>query len=110
MAPTSKPTDLKRVEQLFNFLQGVVPDGYNMPAEDVPHLTADQAWTVIWYLSEQYWQVPDYIQRCDVCGILYDSRCEGAVLAYGDPPNVFCGECEYSLEYEKKEQMAPGCR
>ncbi len=103
----SKPTDLERTEELFAFLQGTVPEGFQI--DPVPKLTADQAWTVIWYLGEMHWQVPDYIERCDVCGDLFDSNGEGDCLDYGEAPYHFCGECEYTNEYEaKKATETPG--
>jgi len=58
----------------------------------VPQLTADQAWTVIWYLGNQYWQVPDFIERCDVCGDLFDSEQEGGYHEEG-PPYHYCDTC-----------------
>lgn len=67
---------LERVEELFKMLQGVIPKGHHIPPGEIPKLTSDQAWTVIWFLGNQYWQVPDFIERCNVCGDLYDSNCE----------------------------------
>ena len=101
-------SDLDRTEELFRFLQGEVPEGYKIPPEDAPKLTAEQAWTVIWYLANQYWQVTDHIEQCDVCGNLYDSDCEGDCLDYGDVPYAFCDSCIYTEEYEAKRAMRPG--
>lgn len=66
-------------------------------------MTADQAWTVIWFLGNEYWQVPDFIERCDMCGDLYDSNNEGACLDYGEPPYHFCYDCTYSQTFEQKQ-------
>jgi hypothetical protein len=90
-------TDLDRMQELYDFLQGTVPEGYQIPEADVPHLSADQAWTVCWYLGNQYWQVSDCIERCEGCGTLYDSRSEGTYAEDG-PPHNLCDECSSTRE------------
>jgi len=100
----TKQTETEVVEQLYEFLQGTVPAGYRIVPERVPKLTADQAWTVILYVQELRLQLSDEIDRCDVCGDIYDSRAEGTCLDYGDSPYHFCGACEYSDEYQDKVQ------
>lgn len=104
---TAEPTDLERAQQLFGFLQGVVPEGHKIAKKNCPKLTPDQAWTVIWYLGNQYWEVPDFIERCDVCGDLFDSNREGATLDYGKGPYHFCDSCEGSDEFRKKVMRHP---
>jgi len=94
--------DLERTEELFAFLQGTLPDGYCIEPASMPMLTAEQAWTVIWYLGELHWQVPDHIERCEVCGTLFDTESEGTCLDYGEAPCHFCDNCIYSQEYEAK--------
>lgn len=84
---------LERTQELFAFLQGRIPEGYHIRRKKRPKLTADQAWTVIWYLGNQYWQVTDHVERCEVCGDLYDSNCEGDCLDYGGAPYHFCQNC-----------------
>lgn len=95
---------LERTQELFDLLQGTLPDGYKIPRLERPKLTADQAWTVIWYLGNQYWQVTDHIDRCDVCGSLYNTYQEGHCLDYGKPPYNFCESCR---EYAAKELQRP---
>ena len=104
MATNNKHDDLKMTEELFAFLQGDIPDTIRIIKEEVPKLSADQAWTVIWYLGNLYWQVTDYIERCDVCGSLYDSNKEGDCLDCGKPPYHFCDGCTDSEEYRDKEE------
>ncbi len=99
-----KRSDLERTEELFQFLQGNIPDGYKIKRQHQPKLTADQAWTVIWYLGNQYWQVTDRIERCCVCGDLYDANSEGDCLDFGKAPYHFCGSCEYTEAYAKKQR------
>jgi hypothetical protein len=100
---TVTPEALERTEELFRFLQGVVPDEYTITDSHAPCLTPDQAWTVIWYLGNLYWQVPDHIERCGVCGGLFDTHCEGDCLDYGCAPYHFCDNCIYTSEYEAKQ-------
>jgi hypothetical protein len=97
-----EPDNLERCEELFSFLQGRLPEGYKIPRKERPRLTADQAWTVIWYLGNQYWKVPDHIERCGVCGGLYDTHREGDCLDYGKAPYQFCESCMASWEYSTK--------
>lgn len=103
---TRNPTNLERTKELFAFLQGAIPEGYKLDPAETPNLTPDQAWTVIWYLGNLYWQVTDYIERCDVCGALFDSESGGTCLDYGDPPYKFCDDCICSDEYETKAASA----
>lgn len=93
---------LEMTEELFAFLQGDVPETIHLGCDKVPKLSADQAWSVIWYLGNLYWKVTDYIERCDVCGTLYDSNREGACLDYGHAPYHFCEGCTEGTEYRDK--------
>lgn len=95
-------TALERTQELFKFLQGTSPDDYHVAPRSMPRLSPSQAWTVIWYLGNQYWQVPDHIERCDVCGTLYDSHNAGDCLDYGRPPYSFCDDCMEDEKYAKK--------
>lgn len=95
--------DLEKTEELFKFLQGIVPEGYHIQRGHVPKLTAHQAWTVIWYLGNQFWQVKDCIYRCDVCGDIYHSWQEGACLDYGKGPYFFCDSCMEKDVFRNKQ-------
>jgi hypothetical protein len=85
----SDPTELEKTQELFNFLQGEVPESCKIDEAHIPKLTPEQAWTVIWYLGNQYWQVRDYIERCDICGDLYNSEESGDCLDFGDAHTFF---------------------
>jgi hypothetical protein len=97
-----EPDNLERTEELFTFLQGKLPEGYKIPDKERPNLTAGQAWTVIWYLGNLYWQVTDHIERCDLCGELFDTQRGGDCLDYGKAPYYFCDNCMASYEYALK--------
>lgn len=94
--------DLRQTKELFQFLQGKLPEDYKVPRKEMPNLSADQAWTVIWYLGNLYWQVTDRVERCDVCGDLYHSWQEGETLDFGKTPYSFCGSCCDGDEYATK--------
>lgn len=102
-----RPTDLERTQELFEFLQGEIPDGYRIKRQSVPKLTAEQAWTVVWYIQEQHWQAPDHIERCELCGDLYNSHSEGDLLDYGKGPYHFCDGCMNTSEYNRKSRRNP---
>lgn len=106
-AEKPEPTDLAVVQELFGFLQGRIPEGYKIPRKCRLKLTADQAWTAIWYIQNLNRQIPEQIERCDVCGDLYDSHAEGDCLDYGKAPYLFCGACNSSWEYEQKKAKDP---
>ena len=97
----STDTDLTRAEELFAFLQGM-PGGCRVAKSHRPKLTPEQAWSVIWYLGNQYWQVPDHIERCDICGDLFDTHSGGDCLDYGKGPYHFCDNCMCSDDYVRK--------
>lgn len=99
--------DLERTEALFGFLQGGLPKGCKIGRGHQPKLTADQAWTVIWYLGNQYWQVTDRVERCDICGSLYHSWQGGQTLDYGNAPYSFCDNCMDTDAYRKKAARNP---
>lgn len=91
--PDKKPSDLDRSQELFDFLQGKVPEGYEISQESIPRLSPEQAWTVVWYLGGLYWQVSDYIERCNGCGRLFDTLSEGGHSDKG-PLYHFCESCD----------------
>jgi hypothetical protein len=80
-------TDIERVREIFLFLQG---EGTTV--QHAPNLTPDQAWTVIRFLGNKYYKVPDFIDRCDICGELYDSEREGSHDEHGAPYS-YCDDC-----------------
>ena len=102
MSYEQNDNDLERTEELFEFLQGRPPKDITVPRKEIPKLTPDQAWTVIWYLGNQYWQVTDRVDRCCVCGDLYHSWQSGTCLDYGKPPYHFCDNCMSTDVYQKK--------
>jgi hypothetical protein len=99
--------DLLNTKELFDFLQGEMPEGFQIPKKDIPRLTPDQAMTVIWYLGNKHWQVTDHIERCGVCGEIYDTWGAGFCLDYGREPYHFCDDCMSSEEFRRKAKRNP---
>ena len=65
-----------KVNELFEFLtDGKVPEGVIIKSK--PKLSPNKAWNLTWFLQEITHCLPDHIERCDVCGGLYDSNQEG---------------------------------
>lgn len=100
----TKPDDLELSEKLFAFLQGIDLCECKIAPDRVPRLTPDQAWTVIWHLGNLYWQPKDFIERCDVCGSLFNTHRGGECLDYGDAPHHFCDSCMDTDEYDNKRR------
>jgi hypothetical protein len=110
MADKDKDMDpLALTEELFAFLQGKVPEGYKIKRRHVPRLTEDQAWTVIWYCANlgRLDVFDDSIERCDVCGTLYNRNSSGDCLDYGRAPYSFCDNCMDTEQWYKKARRNP---
>ncbi len=81
---------LEEVEKFYNFLQGEVPE--ELTLQSPPKLTADQAFTVVYYLQEIFQILPDKYEKCLMpeCNALFDSENEGCAALFCDS----CG-CQY---------------
>lgn len=101
----STPEDLSKVQELHEFLQGRVPKGYRV--KNPPELDEDTAWTVVWYIQNQHHQYSDAIERCEVCGTIFDSERGGRCLDYGDSPHHFCDDCTCTEGFETKLAADP---
>ena len=104
MSVEQNEKDLEMTRELFEFLQGRLPEGVTVARKHRPKLTADQAWTVIWHLGNLYWQVTDHVERCDVCGELYNTWNAGRTLDFGKSPYSFCDSCMDGEEYARKSK------
>ncbi len=85
--------ELERVQQFHEFLQGRLPEGVTV--RNPPKMTADDAFSVIWFLQEVSGLIPDSIEMCDYCGTLFDSYKEGHI---GEDKNYCSSMCEASDE------------
>lgn len=107
-----RPTEgdmLERTQELFSFLQGEdAPEGWT---DASLKLSAQKAWSVIYYLQEWFGIIPDHFERCDNCGDLFDTEYEGAYIdeesyrGYGmkkrDIGKHFCDGCCPAYSYER---------
>jgi len=90
-------SDLEKIDEFYEFLQGNIPDCMQLRKRSIPKLTQRQAFSVIWYLQEHLSIFPDHIERCDICGNLYDSYAEG--IYWESKRKFYCAACEYLVPY-----------
>jgi len=65
-------SNLDKVNELFKYLTDEeIPAGIHVKSR--PKLSSQKAWNLIWFLQEVTLCLPDHIERCGVCGELYDS-------------------------------------
>ncbi len=97
--------DLEMVKELYALLQGTGPADCLIEPSHIPKLTPDQAWTVVWWLGNQYRQVSDAVEKCCVCGEIYHSWQEGECMDYGNAPYHFCEGCSEGEEARQKRRL-----
>lgn len=71
--------EIKTVQKFYEWLQG----GENPESIDFktkPKLTAEEAFSVIYYLQEELCILPDCYEQCRECKCLYDSYEEGVSI------------------------------
>lgn len=95
--------DEEWIDEFYRFLQGEIPDGISLAKDHKVALTQKQAFSVIWYLQEHFSLLPDDIERCDVCGQLYNSGSQGH---YSDLTcKHYCNEsCEPPRLFEREQR------
>ena len=84
-------TDVEWIQELFDFLQGEVPDGIYFKRGHIPKLSRKKAFSVIYYLQEHLPVFPDYIELCWNCERLFDTEEEGIYWETKD--RFYCGNC-----------------
>jgi hypothetical protein len=85
-------------------LQGEIPKNLTLKAP--PNLTADQAFSVIYYLQEEMGVLPDKYEKCQVlgCDNLFDADEDGCLALYCDS----CG-CQHPGGHDPDEDNCDGC-
>lgn len=105
---------IEQTQKLFDMLQGGKLDG--MTLAEQPKLSAEAAFSVIYYLQEKLRIIPDHYEMCPICNELYDNWAQGitvdagsedswyenndipaSVLEKYDGSSVCSSECEYAL-------------
>jgi len=84
-------TDLQWLNEFYKFLQGELPEGMRLQKGHKPNMSEKKAFTIVWYLQEHIRILPDNIERCDICGDLYDSNSEG--IHWETKGKFYCGCC-----------------
>lgn len=74
--------DQEDVEMFHRFLQGIdCPE--NLIPKNQPNLTAEEAFTVIYYLQEVMEILPDNYEMCRECGCIFDMDYGGTAIGEG---------------------------
>lgn len=85
-------SDLEKIDELYKFLQGEIPEGIQLGRGHKSKLSQKKAFAIIWYLQEHLSIFPDTIERCDICGDLFDQNSSGY---YSEKQGKhFCGYCD----------------
>jgi len=71
----SEQKSLEQVKELYQFLQGELPEGIRMKYP--PRLSERGAFKAIWFLQEYMGILPVNYERCVRCGTLFDDRNSG---------------------------------
>lgn len=98
-------TDLQAIEteeiiEFYEWLQGIsCPDKFNLPLGC--KLTPDQAFRVIYFLQEYMEILPDNIEQCKKCKILFDIDYGGIIV---DEDTEFYRDikCEEKINIDEK--------
>jgi hypothetical protein len=99
-----KAITLEQVDVFYKFLQGECPEKFYI--KEMPQLTQNQAFAVIYYLQEGLYVLPDTYEKCRICGDLFDSDndgcramlCEGCCGSMCPGNNIDCEDCELHKE------------
>ena len=72
-------------------------------AGDSKTLSPETAFTIIWYLQEHLSIFPDQIEKCSICGELYDSYIEGY---HSEKRDLFmCSSCDDGIDDDDVEDI-----
>ena len=81
------------IDEFYRFLQGETPEGMQCGKGGQPKLSEKKAFSIIWYLQEHMRILPDNIERCDICGELFDDWSEG--IYWETKGKHYYGACDY---------------
>lgn len=87
-------SDLEKTNEFYRFLTGEeMPEKISMTRGHKPKMSEKKAFAIIWYLQEHLSILPDHIERCDICGELYDEYSSG--IHWETKGKNYCGACDY---------------
>lgn len=85
-------TDLEKINEFYRFLTGEkMPETISLCRGHAPKMSEKKAFAIIWYLQEHLSIFPDTIEKCSVCGELYDTGSEG--IYWETKGRFYCGGC-----------------
>lgn len=84
-------TALEWINEFYQFLQGDIPEEIDLHEGSNIKLSAEDAFSTIWYLQEHMPVLPDNIEQCGICGDIYDSYRDG--LYCEENWTHYCGAC-----------------
>ena len=91
-------SDIEKVREFYRFLTGEkMPEKISMRRGHAPKMTEKKAFAIIWYLQEHLSIFPDTIERCSVCGELFDSYSEG--IYWQTKGKHYCDVCSDIVPY-----------
>jgi hypothetical protein len=95
--------DEQEVDDLFKYLQGIVPDRVHVPEAELACLDKKQAFAVIYFLQEHLHLIADKWEQCSVCLDLYDSNEDGYYVE-ADFAHYCEGCAPYHVRYPSDEE------
>ena len=91
-------TDLEKIQEFYRFLTGEeIPKCMSFQRGHAPKMSEKKAFSIIWYLQEHLSILPDTIERCSVCGELFDSYSEG--IYWQTKGKHYCDVCSDIVPY-----------
>lgn len=86
-------SDLDKIKEFYRFLTGdKIPKTIRLGRGHAPKMSEKKAFAIIWYLQEHLSILPESIERCSVCGELFDSNSEG--IYWESKGKHYCGGCD----------------
>ena len=99
----------EQVQQFYDFLQGYLHgEAADISWDSPPKLDGETAFSIIYYLQEVMYIIPDKFECCKKCGDIFDSENNGCSAMYCDgccpySTDIPCDECPDLKESEGEE-------
>ena len=74
---TKNNDDLQWVNEFYDFLRGQYPENIQFSKGSGIKLSSNKAFSIIYYLQEHFPLLPDYIEQCSQCKLLYNQNSSG---------------------------------
>lgn len=91
-------SDIEKVREFYRFLTGEeTPETILLTRGHAPKMSEKKAFSIIWFLQEHLSVFPDSIERCDVCGELFDYSSDG--IYWETKGKHYCSSCSDVVPY-----------